>query len=366
MRRIFLAVFTAVVFVASASCQSEVHSSFEDLNVEIGSSYKPKFMRELTYSVMNDDGSIIGVAKGRRFHNGSSDHTFFLYRFDSNLNLKLESELKMPDKRTFVKKVLFSGDKLAAIVSDFDKKMESKTTYIQSIDPKSLALKSDTVHISSVTKERKGDGIYSEEFLISELPDGTEKIMLSRLFKDSTGFKTYTLSQFDKSLQLVKNIPLKLNIADDYSLDKLHYLNQNTALISVLPDYPSKKEREKKIPVFLRLIKIDLKTGGTEKFEFNINDSYVFDFKFYPLSNDEIACVGFYSLSGRATFNGSFFLVLDSKSLKMNNLYSNEFEQSFIKEDLTTKELRSLEKSEKDGDVSGIRYLECDGVIKTL
>lgn len=257
-----------------------------------------------------------------------------------------------------------------------------------------FAFQDDFVYLGSLLnkKEKTNSLFYSIIHKDGKQEDFIELVSMNFIKKRRSGDFSYDVSQDSSKLMLYYNIPFEANEAPekfgflvlDEKLKTLWQkdieLSYNESLFSVKnfavdndgnayvlgAEFVSKEERVKgKVNYKYHILAYKDQGIKYKDFEISLDDKYITDITFGFAENNNIACAGFYSENGNSSIKGSFYVLIDGQTQKTIKSTYKAFEEDFITQDWTDRQIAKAKKKEvkKDKAIEAYEYDLRDFII---
>ena len=128
-----------------------------------------------------------------------------------------------------------------------------------------------------------------------------------------------------------------------------------------------KKDRIKGAPNYKYHILAYLDNGRKIKdYEINLEDKFITDITYKIAKNGDLICSGLYSKNGTTSIKGAFYMTIDFDTRKIKNNSIREFEEDFITQGWSDKEIAKAKKKElkKDKAIEMYQYDLSDFILK--
>jgi hypothetical protein len=308
----------------------------QKVDVNWGEAFKSK--KTIYSKVLKTEGDLIYVLK---FVKGET----IIEVIDKNLNSKKEipvSEEMDGDDLTYEGLVSFQ-DNFVIMCSMINKKEKTNSLYYSTISESGSQSKwTKLVSMDYLKKRKSGDFSYdisqdSSKFMLYynvpfEGKDAPEKFGFLVLDEklDQIWQKEIELS-YNESLFYVTNFEVD-DIGNAYILGR---------------EYAAKEDRIKGMANYKYHI-LSYKNEGLDykDFEIALDDKFITDITF-GFSNENITCAGFYSENGQRSIKGSFYVLIDGETQKPIKSTFKPFDEDFITQDWTEKQINKAKKKEK-------------------
>lgn len=240
-------------------------------------------------------------------------------------------------------------------------------------------------------KEKTNTLYYSTINKTGSQSNWVKLVSMDYLKKRKSGDFGYDISQDSSKFMLYYNIPFEKKEAPekfgflvlDENLEQIWTkdieLSYNESLFSVTnfevddvgnvyilgKEYAAKEDRVKGEANYKFHI-LSYKNEGLDykDFEISLEDKFINDITF-GFSNNNITCAGLYSENGKYSVKGTFYVLIDSETQKTIKSTYKAFEEDFITQDWTDKQIKKAKKKEakKDKAIEAYEYDLRDFII---
>ena len=288
------------------------------------------------------------TAKGV-FNAGSS---FVLEHYSNEMKRTKSERLELVEQGRSKKLEFITqfNDQLRVFSSFPNQKLKKNILYVQSINKRTLQLRSDLQKIGEIDyagNSKRNAGGY--DFVISRR--GAKMLVYYNLPYERGQNEKFGFHMLDQDLNPIweKQVTLpykdELFVVEDYQVDD----QGNVYLLGVV--YKNKRKSKRNgLPNYQYRILAYTK-NGTElnQYPIEIKEKFLTDMKIAVNEEGNIICGGFYSEVGTFSINGSYFLKVDGETKAILSKSFKEFGIDFITQNMTEKEERKTMKKERKG-----------------
>lgn len=273
--------------------------------------------------------------------------------------------------KAVIKAYLFRDKKINLIVVDTDKKEKTKKTYLIPVDMNTLLPElSKKILLASTTFEklRESEKIatvvsQNEQFyavIIEQEPDDETKSSSKILMFDNENNKILETEVNEESLG-----------ATGFFIPELYQINNEGNFLvfgdkitkATRGDWYSNKRTERKEAFRIAKRQKNLIYFSKDKTEsqkipldLEIEDVYVSQFSFETKQSGNIVCTGLYNANEEKGTKGVFYLEIDVVNNHVINRKTKEFEEAFITQFWSEREIKKAEKNKKKKDQDPVFY----------
>jgi len=243
--------------------------------------------------------------------------------------------------------IFLFGDDFIIMGSYSDKKTKENSIYYKTVSKNTLTKQSTWKELASMTFEkRRRDGSFS--YAMS--PDSNKLMLyydLPILDKDAPakfGFKVFDLGmKMDWEKELELGYGEKLFSIQNYRLSN----KGDVYLIGQEFDLSQYKMFSKREPSDRKYHILAYQNQGKKLKDFNVvlKDKFINDIS-YAIDEDVLVCAGFYSINGRNSIKGTFYMTIDLNTQAVLKSTFKEIPEDFITQDWTEKQLNKAKKKE--------------------
>lgn len=250
-------------------------------------------------------------------------------------------------KRVSVEGIVPFGNEIVLLGSYSDKKTKENKLFYKSLDKKNLTSGKGWTELASLTFEkRRRNGSFSYN-----LSRDSSKLLLYYslpvLEKDAPsrfGFKV-----FSENMKMDWEKETELGFGESlFAIQGYKVANSGDVyLIGQEFDPKENKLFSKSEPSARKYHILSYQNEGKnyKDYKISLKDKFINDIA-YSIKGDELICAGFYSLNGRNSIVGTFYLTIDLNSQNVNKSSFKEIPEDFITENWTEKQVKKAKKKE--------------------
>lgn len=288
------------------------------------------------------------ILKSQLSYFGSGDYTLEVY--NEAMNLQSSNEVVLPGRDMSITRLEHLEGQLYVFVEEFDKNSKTNTIYIGILSEEGT-ISGELVEISQFELEsrRKVNDFQttlsadSTMFLITVTPPELDKEQeVKRQF-----------ITIDLDLQEVENFEIEFDyLEDNFYISQTHLdVEGNIHMLSYTSIEESKRGLFfKEVDREAKLLTLYDGSNNVEEYDFPFQDSeasYISQIKLKTDKQGNIRCAGFYSDAKGNSTKGIFSFTIDSKTKEISEISSKPFEESYLNEFLTDRQLKKKKKKEK-------------------
>jgi len=341
--------FLAVLFIHTLA-----HSQYKLSKKQIVWSEDLKASKKSTLSdlLTGAKGDFFAIKHQRKGFYGLSS-SFSLEHFDKNMKfLKAnEIEIMFEKKELKMENLVFYGNELLLFSSFSNTKLKKNFLFVQTVNQNTLKLNDDLKKVAEISFEKKSrynNGNYG--FEVSR--DSSKMLVYYNMPYDKKDNEKYGFHVFDINMKELWHKQVVLPYSDQLFDVQDYEVSNNSDVYLVGKLYDEKfKESIKDEPNYAYKI-IAYKDAGNVSVtsDIELKDKYIQALNIAINNNDEIIGTGFYSNSSGQGVKGVFFTRLNKETGKIEKQSYKEFGVDFIKQNLTIKEEKKVDKKIKKGD----------------
>jgi hypothetical protein len=362
---VHLIIFSLILSV-SGFAQTADFDPTDIVTTEEGPEFKSKNIVEDILAV--HDGYYYTLSKKHQVvQTAFNKDRYYLAKFSlDGMNLIAEAELEPEFEKNDldVQRILLQGDKLIMFNSFLNKQQKKVYLFYQTINMETLLPNNDLVKVAEIPGERNKD-IKDLGFDIMRSPDRSKLLVYYNLPFEDEGNDRFGVNLYDSEMNVQWTKMVEMPYADELFIisDRIVANNGDVFISGKL--WKEKSEREKK-EVNYRYKIFTLTENGQESNEYDVSlDGRFVSNLYVELNNqNELVCAGFYRNQGTTGANGSFYIKLNRDSKAITHKSFNEFDDSFVMEDMRKREKKKASKRADKGKEIGISNLKIDEFIQ--
>lgn len=269
-------------------------------------------------------------------------------------NTEMKSILEVPVDLAFEGKKTVSlegivpfGDELVLLGSYSDKKTKENKLFYKNLDKKSLQSSRGWNELASLSfekKRRNGSFSYSLSRDSSKLLLYYSLPILDKDAPSKFGFKV-----FSENMKMEWEKETELGFGESIFRIQKHKVSNSGDVYLIGQEYDpvefklfSKSEPSARK---YHILSYQNKGKNYKDYKIALQDKFINDIA-YTIKDDELICAGFYSLNGKSSIVGTFYLTIDLNSKKVTKSSFKEIPEDFITENWTEKQVKKAKKKE--------------------
>ncbi len=272
------------------------------------------------------------------------------YNLDLSQADKFQLPLKYQGDNLFFEGITEFNDKFLLLSSHTDRKLKKNSLFYQVIDKKNLSAEGEATKVGEIGYEKKR---FQGEFDYEISLDSTKLLLFfsKPYLKDAPeqfGFKV-----MNQKLEELWNKEVTLPYKQQLFTVKDYRVSNNGDVYILGKEFSEDKTNVKKKGT--RKYKYHIVgyfDNGTriKDFEVDLEDKFISEITFRVRNNGDIICAGFYSENGSYGIKGTFFLAIDGETKKIKSSNLKEFEENFITQNWTQKQIDKAKRKEAKKD----------------
>lgn len=250
-------------------------------------------------------------------------------------------------KSVFLEGIVPFGDQIVLLGSYSDKKTKENKLFYKSLDKKNLQSGKGWTELASLTFEkRRIDGSFSYT-----LSRDSSKLLLyySLPIVDKEAPAKFGFKVFSENMKMEWEKEAELGFGESlFAIQGYKVANSGDVyLIGQEYDPIEFKLFSKAEPSARKYHILSYQNQGANYKDYKValKDKFINDIA-YSIKDDELICAGFYSLNGRNSIVGTFYLTIDLVSQKVKKSSFKEIPENFITENWTEKQVKKAKKKE--------------------
>ncbi len=268
--------------------------------------------------------------------------------FGSDMNLKQSAIIDMKHHGNYKMKYVGSfliGNKIYVFSSFPDKKKKINKLYCRAYDINSLT-SGELVEIDQFPYEKP---LYKGSFNIETSDDKSHLLVyLEKPYKKKATEK-FGLTVMDSDLNIKWRKDIELPYTDQFFSNEGYQINNDGDVYLLGKEYKEEKGKRNidKLNYTYHILAY-LDNGKKFKdYELNLKDKFITDITYKIAQNGDLICSGFYSKNGTYSTKGAFYMTVDFDTRKVKHNSIKEFDENFIIEGLSDREVAKAKKDEQ-------------------
>ncbi|MCZ4407277.1 hypothetical protein O3Q51_00545 [Cryomorphaceae bacterium 1068] len=365
MKKIVQLLLLSVFLYTGAQSQTADFNPTDIVSIEEGPEYKSKNM--LNDIVAVKDGHYYAVLKKHNVvQTQFAKNKYFLAKFTIDMSPVTEAELdpQFEGKDLDVEQILMQGDQLIMFNSFLNKAKKKVFLFYQTVDKETLLPNNDLVKVAEIPGDKNKD-IKNLGFSILRSEDKSKLLVYYDMPFGEDDNERYGVNLYDQDMKLLWKKEVELPYSDELFVVESKELADNGDVFVMGRLWKDKADREKKEVNYGYKI-LALTNDGADLNDYDVTLDGRFVSNLYVGLNDqkELILGGFYRNQGTTGADGSFFVKVNRTTKEITQKSFNEFDETFIMEDMRKKEKKKTEKRADKGKEIGISHLKIDEFIR--
>lgn len=293
----------------------------------------------------------------------SSKLNIVKYNNDLKEVKSVHHSLKIGEDKRAYKAIVQLNERLFLLTNFSNKKTKRNTLYAQEIDKESLSIGKNQMALADIdfAKERKSN---SGSFRISVSRDSSKFLVYYELpwnrgESEKFGFKVY-----DETMKLLWKKEVTLPYLEELFEPKDYEVTNDGKVLMLGRVFADKKKLERRgKPNYTYHILSYTKEEPVVDYPIKNADKYFVDMAVTADGDGNIICAGFYSKNGTYSVEGSYYVKLNSSTKSILVESFKEFGLDFLKQNLTEKGKKKMEKNAKKGNDTELFHIDLDDIV---
>ncbi len=355
-------VLSFILFFFNSVVQSQSLSN--KLDIQWGDEMKES-RRETLADIVGSDETGFYALKVK----GAFSPSFTLQHYNLNLKQTKEVELELEGKEgeRELEWVSFLNGEIYVFSSRADKKTKKNKLYVQKVDKSSLqftgTLQPLTVIDFSGEKKRNA-GFFGYEIS----PDSSKYLIYyEKPYQKGTKAK-YGLQVYDNQIKEIWNKTVTLPYIDQlFEIEQFEIDNRGNVHLNGVVFKDRRLEKRQGSPNYeYHVLSYTKDSDSFEEYVIKYEGKFLTDMRILVSDNDDLYCGGFYSSMGTLSIEGSFFLVVDSKTKETKSSSFYKFGIDFITQNMSDREeAKAKKKASKGKKVELYKYRLDDMILRS-
>ena len=353
--------FLAVLFVSTLT-----HGQYKLSKKEInwGEDLKASKKSTLSDLMAGSDGDFFAIKYQRKGFYGMGSF-FILEHFDKNMKfLKAnEIEIMFEKKELDMEFIVFYGTELLVFSSFSNVKLKKNFLFVQTVNQNTLELNNDLKKVAEISFENKTK--YNNGYFGFEVSrDESTMLIYYKLPYEGKSNEKYGIHVYDVNMnelwhkQVVLPYSDKLFEVQDYKVSN----NKDVYILGKLYEEKVKESRKGEPNYTYKVIAYKDQGNLSVSSTIEITDKYIYELNIAINDNDQIIGTGFYS-DGGSGVKGIFFTRVSKITGEIEKQSYKEFGIDFIKQNLTVKQEKKIDKKIKKGNNVEMYQYDLDNIV---
>ena len=287
-----------------------------------------------------------------------------------NNNMMVENSMALPltyqKKQMGLEGLVYYNDKIIMLSSFNDRKLKKNFLFYQVINSSNLTLDGTLKNIGEITYEKRR---FNGDFGFDVAADSSSMLLFFEMPYEKNASEKYSFRVMDSKLDEIWSQEVELPYKEQFFTVRDYEVSSKGDVFVLGKEFNEDKNSKamRDSPNYkYHILGYYNKGEKIVDYEVSLHDKFIKNVTFDINSNGDIICSGFYSESYGSGIKGAFFLSIDGVSREIKKESYKEFEESFITEGWTDKEINKAKKKKvkKDKAIEMYNYDLQDFVLR--